>query len=156
MKSLKSIGLLLFVSFAFLYTNAQKDVITKVPHFKPPVVKVILGDIGKDSLISVESAAANLPMILKVTDPKGTVYPIESYQFVYTKKGAMQDEQSGKVVPTSTIQASRFFTSPIPKVWSDNISNNLHRGEELYFFDIVVKDKQGRKFFAPPLKFVLQ
>lgn len=156
MKSLKIIGLLLFASFAFLYTNAQKDVITKVPHFKPPVVKVFLGDIGTDSLISVQSAAANLPLVLKVTDAKGTVYLIESYQFVYTKKGAMQDEETGKVIPTSTIQANRFFTSPLPKVWSDNISTSLHPGEEIYFFDIVVKDKQGRKFFAPPLKFIIK
>ncbi|MEO5501195.1 MAG: hypothetical protein ABIR31_07115, partial [Ginsengibacter sp.] len=99
---------------------------------------------------------ANLTMALKVTDAKGVFYPIESYQFVYTKKGAMQDEATGKVVPTSTIQANRFFTSPLPKVWSDNISNSLHPGEEIYFFDIVVKDKQGRQFFAPPLKFIIK
>ena len=156
MKYFKFIGLLLFASSTFLYTSAQKDVITKVPHFKPPVVKVSLGDIGSDSIINVQAASASLPMVLKVTDAKGVNYPIESYQFVYTKKGAMKDEETGKVIPTSTIQANRFFTSPLPKVWSDNISTSLHPGEEIYFFDIVVKDKQGRKFFAPPLKFILK
>ncbi len=156
MKYFKFIGLLFFASSTFLYSTAQKDVITKVPHFRPPVVKVFLGDIGSDSMVNVQAAAASLPMALKVTDAKGTIYTIESYQFVYTKKGVMKDDQTGKVEPTSTIQASRFFTSPLPKVWSDNISTGMHPGEELYFFDIVVKDKQGRKFFAPSLKFILK
>ena len=139
MKYFKIIGLLLFASSTFLYTSAQKDVITKVPHFKPPVVKVSLGDIGSDSLVNVQAASASLPMVLKVTDVKGANYPIESYQFVYTKKGVIKDDQTGKLLPTSTIQASRFFISPLPKVWSDNVSNSLHPGEEIYFFDIVVK-----------------
>lgn len=156
MKYFKFIGLLLFASSTFLLTSAQKDVITKVPHFKPPAVKVFLGDIGSDSIVNVQSAAANLPLALKITDAKGTVYPIESYQFVYTKKGVIKDEETGKIEPTSTIQSSRFFNSPLPKIWSDNISNSIHPGEELYFFDIVVKDKQGRKFFATPLKFILK
>ena len=156
MKYFKFIGLLLFASSTFLYTTAQKDVITKVPHFKPPVVKVFLGDIGSDSIVNAQAASASLPMALKVTDAKGVIYPIESYQFVYTKKGVIKDDQTGRLLPTSTIQASRFFTSPLPKVWSDNISNSLHPGEEIYFFDIVVKDKQGRKFFAPPLKFIIK
>lgn len=156
MKYFKFIGLLLFASSTFLYTSAQKDVITKVPHFKPPVVKVSLGDIGSDSVVNKQAVAASLPMALKVTDVKGVNYPIESYQFVYTKKGVIKDDQTGRLLPTSTIQASRFFTSPLPKVWSDNVSNSLHPGEEIYFFDIVVKDKQGRKFFAPPLKFIIK
>lgn len=156
MKNFKLIALLLFASSSFLYTSAQKDVITKVAHFKPPIVKVSLGDIGSDSLVNVQAAAANLPMVLKVSDAKGIIYAIESYQFVYTKKGVIKDDQTGKLLPTSTIQANRFFTSPLPKVWSDNISSSLHPGEEIYFFDIVVKDKQGRKFFAPSLKFIIK
>ncbi|MBS1738767.1 MAG: hypothetical protein JSS98_19475 [Bacteroidetes bacterium] len=155
MKSIRII-LVIFSSFAYLNTFAQKETITKVPHFKPPVVKVILGDLGADSMVSVQAAAANIPMALKVTDAKGTVYPIESYQFVYTKKGVIKDDQTGKLLPTSTIQGSRFSTSPLPKVWSFNIANSIHPGEELYFFDIVVKDKQGRKFSAPSLKFILK
>jgi hypothetical protein len=43
-----------------------------------------------------------------------------------------------------------------PPVWQKNIADGLHTGEELYFFDIIVFDKQGRRFFAPEIKIAIQ
>ena len=40
--------------------------------------------------------------------------------------------------------------------WQKNIIEGLHKGEEIYFFDIIAIDKQGRRFFAPELKIKIQ
>jgi hypothetical protein len=32
----------------------------------------------------------------------------------------------------------------------------LQKDEQLYFFDIVVKDKEGRDFFAPEIKITIK
>jgi hypothetical protein len=49
-----------------------------------------------------------------------------------------------------------FKTTPLPKVWVDNLKNGFQKDEELYFFDIIVKDNKDRKFFAPDLKITIQ
>jgi hypothetical protein len=36
------------------------------------------------------------------------------------------------------------------------ITEQLKPGEEIFFFDVVVKDAQGRLMFAPNLKLVIQ
>ena len=48
--------------------------------------------------------------------------------------------------------AQQFTDTPLSAVWINTIKDELHAGEELYFFDIIVKDSQGRLFFAPELK----
>jgi hypothetical protein len=55
-----------------------------------------------------------------------------------------------------TIVADRFFATPLPKVWIENTKDQFKKDEQLYFFDIVVKDKEGRKFFAPELKITIK
>jgi len=52
--------------------------------------------------------------------------------------------------------ADRFEETPLSKIWVSTIQDELHTGEALYFFDIVVKDKDGHIFFAPNLKLIVQ
>ncbi|HET7117622.1 MAG TPA: hypothetical protein VFI29_14100, partial [Hanamia sp.] len=63
---------------------------------------------------------------------------------------------TGKRETTFTLAADRFYSTPLPKVWIDNIQGRLQPDEQLYFFDIVVKDKKGRRFFAPELKITIK
>ena len=46
--------------------------------------------------VTVDEAAQLIALPLKITDEKNNVYPIDSYQFLYRKKGGIQDEQTGK------------------------------------------------------------
>ena len=66
------------------------------------------------------------------------------------------NDETGKREVSYTLVAERFDSTPLPKVWIDNIKGRLQPDEQLYFFDIVVKDKQGRKFFAPELKITIK
>ncbi|MEO7536662.1 MAG: hypothetical protein ABIU30_22595, partial [Ferruginibacter sp.] len=103
-----------------------------------------------------EEAKQVITLPLKIVDDKNLGYNISSYQFAYKRIGITEDEETGKTSPQSDIAAERFTTTPLPEVWQKNIVEGLHKGEELYFFDIIVFDKQGRRFFAPELKITIQ
>ena len=145
---------LLFVASAIFAQD--KTVITKEPKFKPPVVKTYLGINQNGALVTKEEASQLIGLPLKIVDDKNNTYPIDSYQFLYRRKSTVQNDETGKKETTFTIVADRFFATPLPKVWIDNTKDQFQKDEQLYFFDIVVKDKEERKFFAPELKITIQ
>ena len=134
----------------------NKETITKEPKFKPPVVKTYLGVNQNGAKVTVDEGTQLVGLPLKVVDVEKNTYSVDSYQFLYKRKSFIRDEETGKTQEVFTISADRFNSTPLPKVWVDNISNSLQKDEQLYFFDIVVKDKQGRRFFAPELKITIQ
>ncbi len=155
----KFLCILLFLTTAIVVTaqtNPQKPVITKVPKFKPPVVKTYLGVNTNGAAVTKEEASQLIVLPLKITADKKNEYQIDSYHFLYKRKGVVQDEETGRKQSTFTTVADLFRATPLPKVWLDNIKDGFQKDEEIYFFDIVVKDKAGRKFFAPDLKITIQ
>ena len=158
---------LLFLSFAcclVLAANAQTKKTTKsntvsitpVTKFKPPVVKTFLGRNEKEATVTVDEANQLVNLPLKIVDDKNVTYTISSYQFLYKKKSVIEDEESGRKETVFTNTADLFKATPLPKVWQDNISDGIQKGEELFFFDVIVNDKQGRKFFAPNVKIIVK
>lgn len=147
--------ILLFVNAGFI-SVAQKPSITKVAKFKPPVVKTYLGINTNGASVTKEEATQLIGLPLKITDDTKNIYTIDSYGFLYKRKSVIQDEETGRKQTTFTTLADRFKSTPLPKVWVDNLKNGFQKDEELYFFDIVVKDKTNRKFFAPDLKIIIQ
>lgn len=145
-----------FTTVALFSFAQEKPRITKVPKFKPPVVKTFLGVNQDGALVTADEANQLIALPLKIIDDKNYSYTIDSYQFLYRKKGVVQDEETGKVTVVFTIQASRFDKTPLPKIWIDNLKDGFQKDEQLYFFDVIVKDKEGRGFFAPPLKITIQ
>jgi len=150
----------LFFTFLVICTSltvvAQTPVITKVVKFKPPVVQTFLGINTNGASVTKEEAAQLIALPLKITDAKKNAYVVDSYQFIYKRKSVIQDEETGKKQSTFTTVADKFKASPLPKVWIDNLKGGFQKGEELYFFDIVVKDNAGRIFSAPELKITIQ
>ena len=138
---------------------AQKPAQSNVPtaaNYKRPVVKSWLGKVNGNINLTAQEAVQLVGLPLKVIDDKNNDYAISSYQFAYKRLGVTEDEQTGAKSPARTVTADRFTTTPLPPVWQTNISESLHKGEELYFFDIIVFDKKGRLFFAPELKITIQ
>lgn len=160
--NVKVLGLLLFGLFMVMAATAQpakkpnKVTITPVTKFKPPPVKTFLGRNEKVATVTVDEANQLVNLPLRITDDKNNVYPITSYQFMYRKRSVIENEETGKRETAFTTTADRFKSSPLPKVWKENISGGLQKGEELYFFDIIVMDKQNRKFFAPEVKILVK
>ena len=157
MKIFLKYGLCLFLLFSFVTVSfAQDTTITREPKFKPPVVKTILGVNQNGAQVTADEGNQLVGLPLKIVDDKNNAYPIESYQFLYRQKSYILNPETGKKEVSFTLAADRFFATPLPKVWVDNIKGRLQPDEQLYFFDIVVKDKQGRRFFAPELKITIK
>jgi len=156
MKSIKYFLLIFTFSTSASFSFGQlKPAVTKVEKFKPPVVTTFLGINQNGASVTVDEASQLVSLPLKITDAKNNIYKVDSYQFLYRKKSFIQNEETGKVQPTFTIESSRFDTTPLPQIWITNLNSGFQKDEQLYFFDIVVKDKQGRKFFAPELKITI-
>lgn len=157
MKLLKTFLLVVTFSATAIFSYAQeKSVITKVTKFKPPAVKTFLGVNQNGALVTADEARQLIALPLKIIDDKNNVFKIDTYQFLYRKKSFIQNEETGKVQTTFTIEAARFDSTPLPKIWIDNLKDGFQKDEQLHFFDIVVKDKEGRRFFAPELKITIQ
>ena len=162
MTPVKFIFLLIASTFVF-GTNAQPpkkpvktNPVTAVAKFKPPVVKTFLGRNEKEATVTVDEANQLVNLPLKITDDKNNVYTISSYQFMYKKKSVIEDEETGRKQVAFSNTAGIFKSTPLPQVWKDNISGGLQKGEELFFFDVVVNDKLNRKFFAPNIKIIVK
>ena len=143
---------LLIVQYSLFAQSTVKPAVTNVAKFKPPTVQTFLGRNINGATVTIEEANQLVNLPLKITDEKSNVYTVLSYQFLYKKKSIVENEQTGKKEIAFTTVADLFKTTPLPEVWRNNISGALQKGEELYYFDIIVKDKLNRKFFAPELK----
>ena len=134
-----------------------KPVTAPVVKNKLPVVKTFLGKFtGIANNCTAEQAKQLITQPLSITDDKNVAYKLSSYQFSYKRIGVTEDEETGKISPQTNIAADRFTVTPIPEIWQSNIKEFLHTGEELFFFDVIVFDKQGKLFFAPELKIIVQ
>lgn len=122
--------------------------------FTPPKLTSMLGIRSGDSVtVVLEEVLQLVKLPLKVIDDKKNVYTIASYQAMYKKRGVTESEDmSGKTAPVMTTVIENFKTTPLSPIWIKSLIEQLKIGEELYFFDIVVKDAQGRLMFAPELK----
>ena len=157
---MKNLNFLVCVCFLFVAPSIsfaqQKVVITKIPKFKPPAVKTFLGINQNGAQVTPDEGNQLVGLPLKIVDDKNNVYPISTYSFLYREKGYIVDDETGKNEVTFNNVADRFDKTPLPKVWVDNIRGRLQADEQLYFFDIVVKDKEGREFYAPELKITIK
>jgi hypothetical protein len=141
----------LFAGNSAIAQAAAKPAAKPVVKFKPPEVKT-----GNTVVAGVEEVKNLISQPLKIADSKNTFYTVTSYQFTYKRIGITEDEATGKTSPQSDIVSRQFETTPLPEIWQTNIAETLHSGEALHFFDIIVLDKLGRRFFAPELKITIQ
>ena len=161
MNIVKFICLLFFIFNGIQNVNAQNDktksntTANKQPQkIKAPKLKTSLGNFSDSVVISVEQAKAILGGSLKVTDEKNNLLTITYYQFLYRRNAVTEDEQTGKLSPTKSMVSDYFTSTPLPEKWTRIISQDLTPGEELYFFDVIAKDSQGRPFYSSNLKII--
>ncbi|HEX2683867.1 MAG TPA: hypothetical protein VHL77_08035 [Ferruginibacter sp.] len=123
-----------------------------VQKFKPPKLTCVLGSYADSATVFAEEAAQLVNLPLRITDDKKIAYVISSYQVMYKRKAVTENEETGKVSPIMSPVADIFKQTPLPPLWRKILSEQLKPGEEIYFFDIVVKDTQGHLMFAPDLR----
>ncbi len=151
------VGLALMANNCVIAQAPAKTTLKPIIKFKPPIVKTFLGNMtGSSAMANVTEAKSLISLPLNVTDSKNESYHVSSYQFTYKRIGITEDEETGKTSPETDMVSRHFEVTPLAEVWQTNIAEFLHPGETLYFFDIIVLDKQGRRFFAPTLKITVQ
>ena len=150
-------SIVLLLSNMVIAQSSAKPAAQPIVKYKPPVVQCMLGNaFGSAAAASVEEAKNLISLPLKIVDSKNINYTLSSYQFAYKRTGITEDESTGKTSPETDMVSSQFSVTPLPDLWQTNITEFLHKGETLHFFDIIVLDKQGRRFFAPELKISIQ
>ena len=142
----------IIVTVAMAQKPATQPRATTVQKFKPPKLKCTLGKRADTAFVSVDEAIQLITFPLIVTDDKKNVYTISSYQCMYKRKAVTENEETGKITPITSMVADVFKATPLPEIWKKIITEQLRPGEEIFFFDVVVKDAQGRLMFAPNLK----
>ncbi|MCO6497119.1 MAG: hypothetical protein J5I50_05600 [Chitinophagaceae bacterium] len=153
---MKLLNLTLLFSLSIAGIQAQDVKTEKVAPFKPPVVKTTLNQHADGDSLSAGEAAKTIIQSLEVKDAKGISYPVISYGFLYKKKSYIDNAETGKLEKTFTVVSDRFEGGTLPEIWIENIKDAVKPEEELYFFDILVKDSKGRKFNSPDLKFYIR
>jgi hypothetical protein len=123
---------------------------------KLPKLKTSIGGKSDSVTVAVDEAISIISMPLTITDDKKITYTVTSYQCLYKRKAVTEDEVSGKVSPTSSVVAGSFRTTPLTEIWKKTITEQLKAGEEILFYDVVVKDAQGKLMFAPNLKLMVK
>ena len=136
-----------------LQVNAQTKPVVK---FKPPKLYTQLGGFRDSVSVSVSDAEKIVGESLRIFDDKKGVYTISSYQFLYRKRGVTENEETGKVSPITSIVSKRFTATPIAQTWIDIVREQVKAGEELFFFDVIAKDSQGRIMYAPDFKVLVK
>ena len=140
-----------------LATGSQVQAQTKpFAKYKVPKLYTQLGSLKDSVNISVSEAENIIGQPLKISDDKKGVYTISSYQFLYRKRGVTENEETGKVSPITSIVSSRFKITPLPNTWINQVKETVRSGEELFFFDVIAKDAQGRVMYAPNLKIIVR
>ena len=155
-------GPILAILLAFTLATALAQKPKPVPagqpvqKFKPPKLTCSLGNHSDSALVTIDEALQLVKLPLRITDDKKNNYTISSYQAMYKRRAVTEDEETGKVSPTTSNVAQLFRETPLPEIWKKSITEQMKSGEEIFFFDIIVKDTQGRFMFAPDLRIRIQ
>lgn len=152
MKQLRFLAVAALVMLSSLSFAQTKPVVK----FKPPQLFTQIGTFRDSVPVTVADAEALLSKPLKVFDGKGGVYSISSYIFVYKRLGVTEDEETGKVSPTSNIIANTFKTTPLPPIWIEQVKEQVKAGDELHFVDVIAKDSKGQVMYAPNIKLIVK
>lgn len=136
---------------------ATKPAAATIKKFIPPKVKTYLAKFtGTDAVCHPEEGKQIIALPLRIVDAENNSYAVSSYQIAYKRLAVKEDETTGMVTPTTDLVAQRFTETPVTGIWKTSIMEQLQKGEELFFFDIIVSDGKGHRFFAPDLKLSIQ
>jgi hypothetical protein len=157
MKYIKSFTIVLLLCASLTnYAQRPKPTSNLYAKFKAPKLTASLGGYKDSSFVPAITADAIMGAKLNVVDAKNVAYTLSSYQFLYRKIVVSEDEATGKAYNTTSVKSSLFKVSPLPAMWLNMVRENLRPGEEIIFFDIIVKDAQGRVMYAPNLKLTVK
>ena len=141
---------------AFLFFAMMSPLVDAQKKATPmPKVNTMLGQYKDTVRLNKEEVIQIIGMPLRIVDEKRVVYSIASYHVAYRRKAFVEDEETGKVKPTFSLASERFVSTPLNDIWINSIRSQVQSGEEIIFFDIIVKSPDGKVRFAPNFKIIV-
>jgi len=148
-KNILAFAILAFFSCpSIAQSNAPKPKIAK--DTSAPKLLVKFGPYTDSSKTIVSAMKQLLKNELKVTDNKGGVYTIISFQFAWRKKDITDDFKTG--VPKTIFlynETSITGDAHIPASWQKELQANLQSKEELFFDEILAQNVKTKKLVKP-------
>lgn len=138
--------------FGILNAVAQNNTTTQ----KPPQLQSFWG--------YYKSGTHPLEVVLRITDTAIWVidelkqrYTIRSFRINYFSYDSYEDEATGKIKYRHNLLSSEFReTDQLNELWKQKLYEELKPKDEIHIDLLSVRDKQGRIFYAPDIKIVIQ
>ena len=153
---MKNAFLLILLLFTGSFTMAQQKPATKPAIAALPKLTVSMGGSRSGNItVARLKEIADSPLVVK--DEKGIAYTIKSFRINYTFKSSYKDEETQQVKTVKDFRAYDFNnTDRLSEDWRNSIKDNVKRDDEMLINNVVVRLKNGKSFFAPELKLIVQ
>ncbi len=146
------------VGFVFVALYAANAQAAKVKlKAKPPKYITQWGRLKADTVTVYKEEATQLVTLpLKIWDEKNQAKQISSYSILFKHNTVTELEDgdgqpTGKTAPTTTTKIQTFKATPLPALWITILQDEIRKGDEIYIFDIMVKQDNNKVVFAPPM-----
>jgi hypothetical protein len=110
------------------------------------------GDISSEKLSTIVDSA--LIAADENENENANTYTIVRFRLFYKFKSTYRDENSDQKKSYDDMRTSDFTnTAVLPELWRASIKDNIKKGDEMIFDNIIVVLKNGSKIMAPSVKF---
>ncbi|XVJ65470.1 MAG: hypothetical protein HEQ40_04640 [Lacibacter sp.] len=147
----KSVLILLMLTVGTFGATAQQ----KPPTLTPPELQTFWSN-SKGGTIPLELVLNMIDSTIWVIDGSKMKLSISRFMLVYRSRDRFEDEQTGEIKTRYNNTSVNIKNAGVPEEkWRKMLYENLKAGDEIWFTDIIVKDKRGNFFKAPDLKVVV-
>ena len=150
----------IFIGLCFSYASlAQSNTAKPKPKTdtSAPGLVVKFGPYTDSSKTIVSAMKQLLKTELKVTDSKGGVYNIVSFDFAWRRKDFTDDFKTG--IPKTIFiynETNVKGDAHIPINWQKELLTSMQSQEELYFYNILAQNAKTKRLFKPaPLRLMI-
>lgn len=113
-----------------------------------PALKASIGPYAGGKAVAADvKKLMSLNPPLKVTDAKGATFQVLSYEMTWKKIEQSEDVKTGKPKSVYYLVGTDVKSSQIPESWREQISNEVKKGEEITFSQIIYFDAKKKANF---------
>ena len=145
---MKSYPLIVILVLTSALAMAQAKTSTGMPKLVSTWGRTASGNLKTDQLVRLTDSSLN------VRDDKGNALAVAGFRINYSFLSTYKDQESGELKTTKELRAYDFNdTTALSTLWKESIRENAKAGDEILFNKITARQKNGKKYYAPDLRF---
>jgi hypothetical protein len=130
--------------------TADKPAKTTPPKLKTFLSNMTGGAVSADGMIKLVQE----PLLIK--DEKGNTLTVVKFIFSWTTKDVFEDPETGEKKSHINNFTRQINGSDISAELKETLINEIKTGDLISYDQIMVKNKEGLKFLAPPISFTVK